>query len=166
MGDQDVRVDGDQIPPLPQHPAPRQVEGPIAEGRLPGGAPHLRPSDLAARVLQVGYDAHVGVQELPGHHRVALEEPVVVARHQDPEAMRLGGEPVQEVLHLMAEPLASGVPGVDQHVAVGDLQLPVPVVGVADADDFHGKPEWSVKSWKVPAPPSTLLPDLDRGGQE
>lgn len=138
MGDQDVRVEGNLIPLLSKQGAPRQVEGPEHECRLPGRTPDPEAIDYTTRVLEVG-DAWMVVQQ--GHCEVwfALKQPIVIAGDQDLVGMGKcfhPGEPGRDFTNIAA---TCSIPGVDEQVPVGHLDLPVLIVGVADADDFHSR---------------------------
>jgi len=63
----------------------------------------------------------------------------MVAGDDDLEGVRQGAQEVVELADVIQGPTASKVAGVDQNVAVGDLEGPVQSVGVCDSDEFHKK---------------------------
>jgi len=63
----------------------------------------------------------------------------MVAGDDDLEGVRQGAQEVVELADVIQGPTASKVAGVDQNVAVGDLEGPVQSVGVCDSDEFQRK---------------------------
>src|SRR6266702_3575328 len=133
VGHEDVDAGGDSVPLGPQGRPAVEVESPAQEPRLPGTAPDAQALHEDLRVLQVD-GAPDPASRLLGP---LLEEPVVVPRDHDLEAVGQVAEPLVEALDLLRRALHGRVTRVDEQVAIRHRERGVTAVGVGDADDAH-----------------------------
>lgn len=139
VGDQHVRVRGDQAPALPEGLAlPRQIECPRLEPWLPGRTPEAEALDLAAGILQVDDPGFLQVEAR--QRGLLLKKSVMVPGYHNFPAVGQAPEPLRELVDFPLGPQAAEVPGVDEHVAVRHAQPLVLLVCVGDAHDPHRAP--------------------------
>ena len=160
VADHDVGVAGMSVELLGEEAlavAPRRVERPVVEPRLPGRAPDLQPAQLRARVLEV-------VAAQPVRDAPRLDRLVVVARDEH----RLGGRDALEPLRERAleERVLGGevalererdVAGDQQQIALGDLRQVLVDVGGADERASSAGAGYSAEGDKVRTRPSACL---------
>ena len=72
-----------------------------------------------------------------GHLGVALEGEVVIARNDYLVLVRQGFQPFGKVGGLVERALAAEISCVNEHIAVGDIQKTVLIVGIRQADKLH-----------------------------
>ena len=65
--------------------------------------------------------------------RYNLETKIMVATNDYFVLVRKRAEPFTEVSYLRLLALGGNVPGMDEDVAIGDFEIPVLIMGVADA---------------------------------
>ena len=133
MGDQDIDVRRNQVPLLAKLCAALEVEGHVKEPWLPGRAPKGHSPDLDAAVQEI-----VATGEyLRTQPWVRLQTSVVVSRDHHLVLVRQAAEELPEQFRLDSLALAAEIARMDQHVTVGDADLPVQAVGVTEKNQTH-----------------------------
>ena len=118
VGDEHVRVPGDELPFLTNRRTTVQVERPVEKPWLPGAAVEFYPSDHHCFVFEVD---RVG-QQTARLFRLLLETEVMVAGDHDPMLERQRAEVPIECPDLGDGSTFGEVAGVDQHVPFRELE--------------------------------------------
>ena len=128
MGDQDIDVRRNQVPLLAKLCAALEVEGHVKKPWLPGRAPKGHSPDLDAAVREI-----VTTGEYPWTQAwVRLQTSVVVSCDRHLVPVRQAAQELPERSRFDSLALAAEVARMDLHVTVGDADLPVHAVGVAE----------------------------------
>ena len=135
VGDQDIDVCRNEVPPLAQLCAALAVEGHVKEPWLPGRAPEGHSLDLDAAVQEiVTTGEYLGTQAW-----ICLQTSVMVSGDHHLVRVRQAAEELSERSRFGSLALAAKVARMDQHVTVGDADLPVQAVGVAEKNQTQGQ---------------------------
>lgn len=126
--DEDVRSKRNLTPLFTKRrTSSRQVEGPIHEPGLPGRAPNLQAFNLAAGILKVD---HIRFQVCARKLRLFLEEPVVIASNDDLPSVWQAIQPLGKFVNLPLRPGIAEITGMNQDIALRDMDAVVEAVGV------------------------------------
>ena len=139
VGNQDIDVRRNQVPLLAELRATLEVEGHVKEPWLPGRTPKGHAPNLDAAVQEIvttGKDLRTQVW-------VRLQTSVVVSGDHHLVPVRKAAEELPERSRFGSLALAAEVARTDQHVTIGDADLPVQAVCITEKDQTH---EWPIGS--------------------
>lgn len=129
---QDIGSDRDARPDLTKRLSSIGIERPVEKARLPRTSIDPETLQHTRFVLQIDRAREQGARVL-----LLFKQKVVIARDDHLVSMRLCREPLVEVADFAGSSSLGEVAGADQNVTVGNAQLSMLSVGVADADNPH-----------------------------
>ena len=133
VGGQDIDVRRNQVPLLPKLCAALEVEGHVKEPWLPGRAPEGHSLDLDAAVQEIVTTG----EYLRTQTGVRLQASIVVSGDHHLVPVRQAAEELPERSRFDGLALAAELARMDEHVAVGNADLPVQAVGVTEKNQAH-----------------------------
>src|ERR1700694_563201 len=128
MRQQQAGIRWDQVPMLAYGFAACAVEGPVEIKRSNRRTPHLEAIDGSSGIIQVSDPG--GDERFNIGGRIFFKKEIVVAGNKDLVGKRLPAEPFQEVNDFFSPSFIGKIACMQQHVALGKVQLAMPAVRI------------------------------------